>query len=134
MSERRTQAGDPVMADVARKLRSVWGEKAYIPQIIIEFAKYVADVVEKDWNYDFIPESMVVCLCEIKDYLQGKEGSEKQVSVKLPEELEKQKGAILDRLCFFTVVIDEIASHEFAKKFREFFCVVGAGKTPIKAE
>lgn len=119
------------MQNVATKLRGARAQAPSVPEVILDFTDYVADVIATDWNYDLIPESLAVLLCEVRDYLQNKEGLLKSVpSVKLPDNLEAQKEEITTNLGFFPRIIDKIASQEFAEKFRELFYVVCPAKPP----
>ncbi|MDE5830724.1 MAG: hypothetical protein K2H53_03485 [Clostridia bacterium] len=120
---------DPELENVTEKLRQVrWRSHDKFPNVILDFVDYMADIAKKDDDYyqKVIAERVVLLIDKAKRNIQASQlGIEqKNATVPVPENLKEKGAEINKKLPYLILVIDEIASVEFSKRFRELFIML----------
>lgn len=104
------------LTDVPSKLRKVREAANDIPNELYDFTDYLASIADSQVN----PAGMITLLiCGLTDIDSAKSSSMKEVI--FPEKLLTERYQIFAYISSFPLIIDKIASKEFAKEFRELF-------------
>lgn len=116
-----------LLTEVSEKLRSARELVKEIPYEIHDLTDYMAQVS----NDQLVPEGMMMLLvCTLDDLKNERCGFAEKVE--FPQVLIEEKLQIIMYLKYFPLVIDKIASDEFAKAFREqFTAVFGEAMPPV---
>lgn len=119
--------GEVLLMDVPNKLREARKVATNVPYELHDFADYLADVA----NNQLVPSGMMLLiLCAMDDLNKERCGFAKNVP--FPEKLKEEKLRIAIYMSYFPLIIDKIASKEFAEEFRtEFTQVFGEAQPPI---
>jgi len=120
--------GEVLLMDVANKLREARTVATNVPYELHDFADYLASVAGND---QIVPMGMLnLLIFALDDLEKGRCGFANKVPV--PEELKKEKFQIIIYLKYFPLIVDKIASKEFAEEFRKMFTeVFGAAEPPV---
>lgn len=123
----RNSRGEILLTDVSKKLREARNVATNVPYELHDFCDYLADVA----NEQLVPEGMIMLLtCALWD-LQ-KESCGFTAKVEFPEILKDEKYQIIIYLSYFPLIVDKIASKEFAEKFRNLFTeCFGKAQPPV---
>lgn len=116
-----------LLTDVPNKLRDARNVAKNVPYELHDFADYMANFANDQLN----PTGMMVLLgCAMSDLHKESCGFAKKVS--FPENLKQEKIQIMVYLSYFPLIIDKIASKEFAEEFRAVFTeIFGNPQQPI---
>lgn len=107
--------GEVLLMDVANKLCEARTVATNVPYELHDFDDYLASVAE---DHEIVPMGMMNLLIFALDDLQ-KEHCGFANKVPFPEELKKEKFQIIIYLKYFPLIVDKIASKEFAEEFRK---------------
>lgn len=118
-----------LLTDVSEKLRSARELVKEVPYEIYDLTDYMAQVT----NDRIVPEGMMMLLACVLDDLK-RERCGLAENVEFPKALIEEKIQILMYLKYFPLVIDKIASDEFAKAFREQFTALFGEAMPTVVE
>lgn len=119
--------GEILLTDVPGKLREARNVATNVPYELHDFCDYLADGA----NDQIVPKGMIVLLIGGLDDIQ-KESCGFGFKVTFPEKLKKEKYQIISYLSYFPLIIDKIASKEFAEKFRNMFTeMFGEAQPPV---
>lgn len=120
--------GEVLLMDVANKLREARTVATNVPYELHDLADYLASVAGND---QIVPMGMLnLLIFALDDLEKGRCGFANKVPV--PEELKKEKFQIIIYLKYFPLIVDKIASKEFAEEFRKMFTeVFGAAEPPV---
>ncbi len=106
-----------LLTDVADKLREARNVAKNVPYELHDFTDYMASVSD---NHEIVPMGMIILLtCALDDLQKERCGFANKVL--FPEELKSEKYQIIMGLSYFPLIIDKIASQEFATEFRKLF-------------
>lgn len=120
--------GEVLLMDVANKLREARTVATNVPYELHDFADYLASVAG---DHEIVPMGMINLLICALDDLQ-KEHCGFANKVPFPEDLKKEKFQIIIYLKHFPLIVDKIASKEFAEEFRKMFTeVFGEAEPPV---
>lgn len=123
----KSNYGEILLTDVPEKLREARHVAKNVPYELHDFCDYLA----KFANDQLVPFGMMILLISALDDLE-KEHCGFADEVKIPEELKEEKFQIIIYLSYFPLIIDKIASKEFAKEFRTIFTeVFGTAQPPV---
>lgn len=123
----RNNYGEILLTDVPAKLRQARNVAKNVPYELHDFCDYLANVA----NDQLVPMGMMILLVSALDDLQ-KEYCGFAKKVPFSDELKEEKFRIIIYLSFFPLIIDKIASKEFAKEFRAIFIkVFGKAQPPL---
>lgn len=104
------------LTDVSSKLRKAREVAKNIPNELYDFTDYLASIADFQVN----PAGMMnLLICGLTDIDSAKCSSIKEVV--FPEKLLRERYQIFAYIRFFPLIVDKIASKEFAKEFRELF-------------
>lgn len=106
-----------LLMDAANKLREARTVATNVPSELHDFADYLASGVG---DHEVAPMEMMNLLIRASDDLR-KENCGFANKVPFPEELKKEKFQIIMSLEYFPLIVDKIASKEFAEEFRKIF-------------
>lgn len=124
----RNNNGEVLLTDVSSKLREARKLATNVPYELHDFADYLASVVG---DHEIVPMGMIILLTCALDDLQ-KERCGFANKVQFPEELKNEKFQIIIYLSYFPLIVDKIASKEFAEEFRTMFTeVFGKAQPPV---
>lgn len=105
-----------LLTDVPNKLLEARKLAKDVPYELYDFVDYLASIAKAQLN----PAGMInLLICGLTDLDSAKKSSIKEVT--FPERLLKESYQIFAYICFFPLIIDKIASKEFAKEFRTIF-------------
>ncbi|MBO5004412.1 MAG: hypothetical protein J6D03_04005 [Clostridia bacterium] len=123
----RNSNGEVLLTDVPNKLREARNIATNVPYELHDFADYLADVT----NDQIVPMGMMMLLvCAMDDLQKERCGFAKKVP--FPEDLKKEKFQIAIYLSYFPLIVDKIASKEFAEEFRTLFTqTFGKAQPPV---
>ena len=123
----RNNYGEILLTDVPAKLCEARNVAKNVPYELHDFCDYLANVA----NDQLVPAGMMILLvCALNDLKEERCGFANQVH--FPDKLKEEKFQILIYLSFFPLIIDKIASKEFAKEFRTIFTeVFGKAQPPV---
>jgi len=123
----RNNNGEVLLTDVPNKLREARNVAKNVPYELHDFADYLADIA----NEQLIPIGMMVLLACGMDDLK-KERCRFANKVPFPENLKEEKFQIMMYLSYFPLIVDKIASKEFAEEFRTLFTqTFGKAQPPV---
>lgn len=124
----RNNNGEVLLTDVSNKLREARKLATNVPYELHDFADYLASVAG---DHEIVPMGMMMLLTCALDDLQ-KERCGFANKVQFPEELKEEKFQIIIYLSYFPLIVDKIASKEFAEEFRTMFTeVFGKAQPPV---
>ena len=108
-----------LLVDVPNQLRSARNVTNDVPYELHDFCDYLASIAQKQ---NMHPGHMLTLVAYgVKQLLQT---SVDRADMRYPEELEEEKEQIIKYISYFPIVIDRIASKEFAEGFRAIFMKV----------
>lgn len=115
-----------LLTDVPSKLREARKVAKNVPYELHDFCDYLADVT----NEELVPNGMMMLLvCALDDLKTERCGFANHIP--FPETLKDEKFQIVIYLSYFPLIIDKIASKEFAEEFRKMFTdVFGEAQPP----
>lgn len=124
----RNNNGEVLLMDVPSKLREARKLAPNVPYELHDFADYLASVAG---DHEIVPIGMMMLLARaLDDLLEERCGFANKVQ--FPEELKKEKFQIIIYLSYFPLIVDKIASKEFAEEFRTMFTeVFGEAQPPV---
>lgn len=119
--------GEILLTDVPSKLREARNVVRNVPYELHDFCDYLASVTDNQ----LVPAEMLLLLtCALDDLKKELCGFPSKVT--FPDELKEEKLNIIFYLSYFPLIIDKIASQEFAKDFRTLFSeVFGQAQPPL---
>lgn len=124
MKKNPKKVAKPELKDVPEKLRKIRWRLHIFPDEILEFLGYMADIAESkmEYNRNFIDETMIFLIDDARKCIKATQiGIKLEGEVPVPEDL-KTVGIDFDKKIFYLIlVVDEIASEEFSKGFRNLF-------------
>lgn len=120
--------GEILLADVPSKLREARNIAHNVPYELHDFADYLASVAG---DHEIVPMGMMTLIvCALDDLKKERCGFANKVP--FPEELRNEKYQIMVYLSYFPLIIDKIASKEFAEEFRVIFArTFGEAQPPV---
>ena len=123
----RNNSREVLLTDVPNKLREARNVATNVPYELHDFADYLADVA----NDRLVPAGMMMLLvCALDDLQKERCGFANKVT--FPENLKEKKYQIMIYLSYFPLIIDKIASKEFAEEFRTLFTqALGKAQPPV---
>lgn len=123
----RNSRGEILLKDVPTKLRAVRNVAKNVPYELHDLCDYLADVS----NDQLVPMGMMMLLtCALDDLKKERCGF--ALKVTFPEVLKMEKYQIIFYLRYFPLIIDKIASKEFAEEFRNLFTeIFGEAQLPV---
>lgn len=118
--------GEVLLMDV-RKLREARNVATNVPYELHDFADYLADVA----NDRVVPMGMMILLvCAMDDLKKERCGFANKVP--FPEKLKEERFQIMMYMSYFPLIVDKIASKEFAEEFRTLFTqMFGEAQPPV---
>ena len=120
--------GKVLLMDVPSKLRETRKLAPNVPYELHDFTDYLASVAG---DHEIVPMGMMNLLICALDDLQ-KEHCGFANKVQFPEKLKEEKFQIIIYLSYFPLIVDKIASKEFAEEFRIMFAeVFGEAQPPV---
>lgn len=124
----RNSNGEILLSDVATKLREARNLAPNVPYELHDFADYLASVAGE---HDIVPIGMMMLLmCALDDLKKEHCGFANKVP--FPENLKEEKLQIIIYLSYFPLIVDKIASKEFAEEFRAIFTeAFGKAQPPV---
>ena len=124
----RNNNGAVLLTDVPCKLCEARKLAPNVPYELHDFADYLASVAS---DHEIVPMGMMMLLVGAIDDLQ-KERCGFANKVQFPEKLKKEKFQIIVYLSYFPLIVDKIASKEFAEEFRTMFTeIFGEAQPPV---
>lgn len=124
----RNNNGEVLLTDVPSKLREARNLAKNVPYELLDFADYLASVAG---DHEIVPMGMMMLLTYALDDLLG-ESCGFDIKVPFPEKLKNEKFQIVIYLSYFPLIVDKIASKEFAEEFRKMFTeVFGKAQPPV---
>lgn len=125
----RNNNGEILLTDVASKLREARNVATNVPYELHDFADYLASVAGEQ---EIVPMGMMMLLtCALDDLQKERCGFANKVP--FPEELKQEKFQIIVYLSYFPLIVDKIASKEFAEEFRKMFTeFFGEAQPPVE--
>lgn len=128
MKENNRNNGEVLLTDVPSKLREARKLAPNVPYELHDFADYLASVAG---DHEIVPMGMIMLLTLALDDLQ-KERCGFANKVQFPENLKEEKFQIIIYLSYFPLIVDKIASKEFAEEFRTMFTeAFGEAQPPV---
>lgn len=122
----RNNNGEILLTDVPSKLREARNLAKNVPYELHDFADYLASIAG---DHEIVPIGMMTLLACALDDLEHCRSANK---VPFPEKLKKEKLQINIYLSYFPLIVDKIASKEFAEEFRTMFTqVFGEAQPPV---
>lgn len=123
----RNNNGEVLLTDVPSKLREARNVATNVPYELHDFADYLADVA----NDRIVPMGMMILLvCAMEDLKKERCGSANKVP--FPENLKEERFQIMMYMSYFPLIVDKIASKEFAEEFRTLFTqMFGEAQPPV---
>lgn len=115
---------NPELENVAEKLREARQKSRYTPDIILDFADYMAEICEKTFRYNrtFIPETMVLLIDDAKKSIEsGLLVLDQETIIQVPDRLNGKAEEINEHILCLMLVMEAIASKEFSTKFKKLF-------------
>lgn len=124
----KNNSGEVLLTDVPSKLREARNLAPNVPYELHNFTDYLASVAG---DHEIVPmEMMMLLTCALDDLQKERCGFANKVQ--FPEELKEKKFKIIVYLSYFPLIIDKIASKEFAEEFRTLFTeVFGEAQPPV---
>lgn len=117
-----------LLMDVPAKFRDARNVATNVPYELHDFCDYLANVANDNLN----PIGMMMLLFAALDDLK-KERCGFANKVEIPEQLKNEKFKIMIYLSYFPLIIDKIASKEFAEEFRKLFTkLFGEAQPPLE--
>jgi len=128
MKENNRNNGEVLLTDVSSKLREARKLAPNVPYELHDFADYLASVAG---DHEIVPMGMIMLLTlALDDLLKERCGFANKVQ--FPEDLKEEKFQIIIYLSYFPLIVDKIASKEFAEEFRTMFTeVFGEAQPPV---
>lgn len=122
MTQKRSTS-DPTLENVPEKLCSAREIAPNIPNVILDFADFMADIAIKEprYHFTFIAETLWILTCEAKNRIEGKQGGD---GIAVPKKLEGKMPEVCSNIEYFYILIDKISSKEFSEKFRRLALIV----------
>ena len=122
----RSNNEEILLKDVPSKLREARDIVKNVPYELHDFCDYLADVT----NEELVPAGMMMLLvCALDDLKRERCGFANHIP--FPETLKEEKFQIVIYLSFFPLIVDKIASKDFAEEFRKIFTeVFGEAQPP----
>lgn len=99
---------NPTLENVPEKLRSVRQIAPDIPNVILDFAEYMADMAHP---LPHIVETLWCLFYDAKDLIVAEDQT-------VPKTLKGKMPEIFDNIESFYILVDKISSKEFSEKFR----------------
>lgn len=125
----RNSRGEILLKDVPTKLREARNVATNVPYELHDFCDYLADVA----NNQLVPmEMMMLLTCALDDLKNERCGFASKVT--FPENLKTEKYQIMINLSYFPLIVDKIASKEFAEEFRNLFTGIFGEAQPVVDE
>lgn len=126
MAQKRS-SNDPTLTNVPEKLRSARRVAQNIPTVILDFADFMSDIAMKKSRYHctFIAETLWILTFDAKNRIEEQQGGDDGIPI--PRKLEGKMPEIRKNIEYFYLLIDQISSKEFSKKFRRL-ALIGNGK------
>lgn len=123
----RNSRGEILLMDVPTKLREARNVATNVPYELHDFCDYLADVA----NNQLVPMGMMMLLtCALDDLQKERCGFASKVT--FLENLKTEKYQIMIYLSYFPLIVDKIASKEFAEEFRNLFTgIFGEAQPPV---
>ena len=117
-----------LLEDVSNKLRKARKLAPNVPYELHDFADYLARVYG---DYEIDPNGMITLLVDtLGDLLE--ERFRHTNKIPFPEALKEEHFRIFAYLSFFPLIVDKIASKEFAEEFRRMFTeMFGEAQPPV---
>ena len=117
-----------LLTDASTKLHNARNLTTNVPYELHDFADYLANVVD---DYEVSPMGMITLIaCALDDLRKEYCGFANKVP--FPEKLKNERFQVIDYLTYFPIIIDKIASKEFAEEFRRIFIMVfGKAQPPV---
>lgn len=113
---RNIEAEKIMLTDVPVKLRNVRKVARNVPYELHDFTDYLASVADECLN----PAGMInLLICGLADIDSGKCGYKNRPPI--PKKLLDERYQILAYISFFPLIVDKIASKDFAQEFRKLF-------------
>lgn len=124
----KNNKGEILLTDVSNKLSKARNLVTNVPYELHDLANYLASVVG---NYETVPMGMIILLIRgLDDIKKGHCGFDSKVL--FLEELKEEKERIFIYISYFPLIVDKIASKEFAEEFRAMFTIMfGETQPPV---